>query len=205
MVIRGETKLVKVYDITSFVDASEYSVNEISDIEKFNDSVISFLQEAEAFELPEELIGIVPDSAEIEINEESVSFEDVEYVNKSVDELITANFSDGDVVVLFQAIGEGYFEYEENPSLQELKIGYTACDLDLVEDIYDFFCDLLLPKSVYVNDERIEPVATNFYPKDTMVAEVYTIKDGSLVKISEIDVMHFGWDLFEDIIQVEYE
>ena len=42
-----------------------------------------------------------------------------------------------------------------------------------------------------------------------MIAEVYIVKnDGGsnyLEKICDIDLLHFGWDLFEDIIQVDYD
>jgi hypothetical protein len=68
----------------------------------------------------------------------------------------------------------------------------------------------MLPKIVEVNNEKIEPIATNFYPKDTMVGEVYVVRvneEGNkyLERVAEIDVMHFHWDLFEDIIQVDYD
>ncbi|WP_457564984.1 hypothetical protein, partial [Caminibacter sp.] len=81
-----------------------------------------------------------------------------------------------------------------------------ACDVETPEEpIYNFFCDLMLPDDLYVKDQKIGIVASNFYPKDTMVAEVYRINSGVLERVAEIDVMHFGWDLFEDIIQVDYD
>jgi uncharacterized radical SAM superfamily protein len=57
-------------------------------------------------------------------------------------------------------------------------------------------------------EEKLEVVATNFYPKDTIIAEVYQVKEDVgkyLQKICDIDVLHFGWDDFEDIIQVDYD
>ncbi len=211
MVIRGESNLVKVYDLTSLIDIENYDLADAKDLEVLQDNVVSLIdsKEAESANLNEELIGVIPDSAEIEINDETYTFEDVEYINKSVAELISENFEEGSLLFLLQANGEGYFEYEENPSIDEVKIGYSACDIDDVEGkIYDFFCDLMLPKIVEVNDERLECVASNFYPKDTMIGELYIVReDGGryLEKITEIDVMHFGWDLFEDLIRVDYD
>ncbi len=213
MVIRGDSKIIKVYDLTPLVDIENYDLADAKELEKFQETVVSFVDsgEAEAVDLPEDLVGIIPDTAEIEIGDETYTFEDVEYINKSVDELISENFEEGDVLFLLQGNGDGYFEYEENPNIDEIKVGYTACDIDTPEEpVYDFFCDLMLPKIVEVNGERLEPVATNFYPKDTMVAEVYVVRineEGAkyLERVAEIDVLHFHWDLFEDIIQVDYD
>ncbi len=208
MIIRGESNIIKVYDLTPVIDIDSYDFSDSKELERFQDTVVSFLDagEVEAVNLPTDLIGVVPDSAEIEINENVYTFEDVTYKNRSVDELITQNFNEGDVILLLQANGDGYFEYEINPDINDLQIGYTACDVDTPDEpVYEFFCDLMLPDDLYVNEEKIELVASNFYPKDTMVAEVYKVVDGVLERIAEIDVMHFGWDLFEDLIQVEYE
>ena len=212
MVIRGETNIIKVYDLTTLIDINEYDLSNTKELEKFQDTVASYIDsgEAEALSFETELIGTVPENTEIEIGDETYFFEDVEYINKSVDNLISENLNEGDIICLFQASGDGYFEYEENPNINELKIGYTACDVDTPQEpIYDFFCDLLLPDLVKVNDEKLEVVAKNFYPKDTMIAEVYVVKKEAnkkyLEKICEIDILHFGWDLFEDIIQVDYD
>jgi len=212
MVIRGETNILKVYDLTAFVDANEYDLANPKDIEAFKDAAYSFIQsgEAEALEFETELIGTVPENTEIEIGDETYFFEDVTYINKSVDELISERLNEGDIIAILQASGDGYFEYEQNPSINELQIGYTACDIDTPEEpIYDFFCDLLLPDLVKANNEKLEIVSKNFYPKDTVIAEIYRVKskDGAkyLEKITELDILHFGWDEFEDIIQVDYD
>jgi len=212
MIIRGETNILKVYDLTAFVDTAEYDLENPKDIEAFQDSAISYIQsgEAEALDFETELIGTVPENTEIEIGDNTYFFEDLTYINKSVDELISEKLNEGDVVAILQASGDGYFEYEKNPSINELKIGYTACDIDTPEeDIYDFFCDLLLPDLVKVGDEKLEIVAKNFYPKDTVIAEVYIVRNENgakyLEKITDLDILHFGWDEFEDIIQVDYD
>ncbi|WP_457561565.1 hypothetical protein [Caminibacter pacificus] len=211
MVIRGETNLIKVYDLTPIVDIESYDLSETKDIERFQEVVASYIDsgEAEAVDLPTELMGVLPDGAEIEIEDKTYTFEDIEYKNTSVDELISENFNEGDVLLLLQANGDGYFEYDENPDINELKIGYTACDIDAPQEpIYDFFCDLMLPDMVLKGEEKLEIKASNFYPKDTMVGEVYIVReDGGkyLEKIAEIDMLHFGWDLFEDLIQVDYD
>ncbi|EDM23544.1 hypothetical protein [Caminibacter mediatlanticus] len=212
MIIRGESNIIKVYDLTPLIDIESYDLSDSKELENFQETVVSFIDsgEAEAVDLPEDLIGIVPDTAEIEINDNTYTFEDVEYINKSVDELISENFEEGDLLLLLQGNGDGYFEYEENPDINDLKIGYTACDIDTPEEpVYDFFCDLMLPKIVEVKNERIEIVATNFYPKNIIIGEVYIVRkeDGNkyLEKVADIDVMHFHWDLFEDIIQVDYD
>ena len=212
MVIRGETNIIKVYDLTPLVNIEEYDLYDSKDLERFQDTVESYIQsgEAEALSFETELIGTVPENTEIEIGDETYFFEDVEYINRTVDDLISENLNEGDVVCLLQASGDGYFEYEQDPDINELRIGYTACDIDTPEEpVYDFFCDLLLPDLVEANGEKLEITAQNFYPKDTMIAEVYIVKskNGSkyLERICEIDVLHFGWDLFEDIIQVDYD
>ncbi len=212
MVIRGETNIIKVYDLTPLVNVEEYDLYDSKELERFQDTVASYIDsgEAEALSFETELIGTVPENTEIEIGEDTYFFEDVEYINKSVDNLIADNLNEGDVVCLLQASGDGYFEYEQDPDINELRIGYTACDIDTPEEpVYDFFCDLLLPDLVKVKDEKLEVIAKNFYPKDTMIAEVYIVKskEGSkyLERVCEIDVLHFGWDLFEDIIQVDYD
>ena len=212
MVIRGETNIVKAYDLTPLVDTNNYDLDNLKEIEEFQEAVASYIDsgEAEAISFETELIGTVPENTEIEIGEETYFFEDVEYINKSVDELISEQLNEGDVICLIQASGDGYFEYEENPDVNELRIGYTACDIDTPDEpIYDFFCDLLLPDLVKVNDEKLELVAKNFYPKDTMLAEVYIVRsdDGNkyLERVCEIDLLHYQWDLFEDLIQVDYD
>jgi len=211
MVIRGETNLIKVYDLSLLLDLENYDLNEASDIQRLQETIGSYIDagEVEAVNLPVDLMGVVPDGAEIEIGEQRYTFEDIEYINRSVDDLISANFEKGSVILLVQAKGEGYFEYEENPSVEELKIGYTACDMEAPDEpVYDFFCDLMLPGLVEINGEKAEISASNFYPKDTIVAEVYRVnEDGSkyLEKVAEVDILHEQWDLFEDIIQVDYD
>jgi len=212
MVIRGETNILKIYDLTAFVDTNEYDLANPKDIEAFKDSVYSYIQsgEAEALEFETELIGLVPEESEIEIDDKVYTFEDVTYINKSVDELISEKLNEGDIVAILQASGDGYFEYEQNPSINELQIGYIACDINTPqESIYDFFCDLLLPDLLKVNNEKLEIVAKNFYPKDRVIAEIYRVKSKNgvkyLEKITELDILHFGWDEFEDIIQVDYD
>ena len=212
MVIRGETNIIKAYDLTPLVDVSEYDLNDAKDIENFQNAVASYIDngEAEALSFETELIGTVPENTEIEIEDETYFFEDVEYINKSVDNLIAEQLNENDILCLVQASGDGYFEYEENPNINDLKIGYTACDVDTPDEpIYNFFCDLLLPDLVKVNDNKLEVIAKNFYPKDTMIAEVYIVRSKNrkkyLERICEIDMLHFGWDLLEDIIQVDYD
>jgi len=211
MIIRGESLILKVYDLTPLIDISNYALDNSKDIEDFKNSVESFLEagEAEALSFETELIGTVPENTEIEIGDETYFFEDVEYINKSVDELISEQLNEGDIIAILQAKGDGYFEYEENPKIEELKIGYTACDIETPQEpIYDFFCDLLLPDFVKISDKKLEIISKNFYPKDAVIAEVYVVKkDGKkyLEKICDIDILHFQWDEFEDIIQVEYD
>ena len=212
MVIRGETNIIKAYDLTPLIDLNEYDLDNARDLERFQESVASYIDagEAEAISFETELIGTVPENTEIEIGEETYFFEDVEYINKTVDELISEQLNEGDLICLIQASGDGYFEYEENPNIDELRIGYTACDVDTPEEpIYDFFCDLLLPDLVKVGDEKLEVIAKNFYPKDTMIGEVYIVRnDGEknyLERVCEIDLLHLQWDLFEDLIQVDYD
>ncbi len=212
MVIRGETNIIKVYDLSPLIAENDYDLDNLKEIEKFQDTVASYIDsgEAEALSFETELIGTVPENTEIEIGDDTYFFEDVDYINKSVDNLISENLNEGDVVCLMQASGDGYFEYEQNPDINELRIGYTACDVDTPEEpVYDFFCDLLLPDLVEAKGQKLEITAKNFYPKDTMIAEVYIVKmkEGNkyLERICEIDVLHFGWDLFEDIIQVDYD
>jgi hypothetical protein len=212
MVIRGESNIIKVYDYSYLINLDEYDLNDSKEIERLNEAVVSFLDsgEAESLSLNEELIGVTPDTAEIEIEESTYTAEDVEYINKNVNDIVAENFKVGDVVLLLRAKGEGYFEYEINPKIDELKIGYTACDIEMPDnEFYNNFCDLLLPYVVEINGEKAEVVANNFYPKDEMMAELYVVKEEDgvkfLDKITEIDVMHFGWDLLEDIIQVDYD
>ncbi|WP_096258920.1 hypothetical protein [Lebetimonas natsushimae] len=212
MVIRGNTNIVKVYDYSYLINLNEYDLSDSKDLERLNDAVVSFLDsgEAEALSLNEELVGVNPDGTEIEIENNVYTAEEVDYDNKNVNNIINENFKVGDVVLLLRANGEGYFEYEVNPKVDELKIGYTACDMEAPDnEFYNNFCDLLLPYSVTVNGEKIEITANNFYPKSEMTAELYVVKEEEgvkfLDKVSELDVMHFGWDLFEDIIQVDYD
>ncbi|WP_457564248.1 hypothetical protein [Caminibacter sp.] len=208
MVIRGESNIIKVYDLTPVIDIASYDLTDSRELERFQETVVSYIDagEAEAIEMPTDLIGIVPDGAEIEISENTYTFEDITYKNRSVDELITERFNEGDVILLLQANGDGYFEYDVNPDINDIQIGYTACDIETPQEpVYDFFCDLMLPDDLYVKGEKAEVIASNFYPKDTMFAEVYVVKGGHLQRVAEIDVMHFQWDLFEDIIQVDYD
>lgn len=209
MVIRGESNIMKIYDLTTFIDLSSYDLDNEKEIEIFKNTIESFIQsgEVEAFDFEVDLIGILPESVEIEIGEERYSFEDINYLNKKVNELINEKFSENNVVCVFQANGEGYFEYEENPEIKDLKIGYTACDVESPKDVIsESFCDLLLVDMVMENTKKIEMMAKNFYPKDRIIAEVYVVKKGKILeKICDIDILHFGWDEFEDIIQVEYD
>jgi len=212
MVIRGETNIIKVYDLTAFVDTNSYDLDNLKEIEKFQEAVASYIDsgEVEALSFETELIGTVPENTEIEIGDDTYFFEDIEYINKSANELITEKLNEGDVVCLVQASGDGYFEYEENPDINELKIAYTACDVDTPDEpIYDFFCDLLLPDLVKANDKKLELIAKNFYPKNTIIGEVYIVRNDNgnkyLERVCEIDLLHEGWDLFEDIIQVDYD
>ncbi len=211
MIIRGETNILKIYDLSYLVDKNEYDFSSQKDIEQFAADAASYIDsgEAEAVDTPQSLVGVIPDDAEININEKSYTFEDVTYKNESVDALISDNFSEGDVIALFQAKGDGYFEYGENPDINTLRIGYTACDMEAPdEEIYDFFCDLMLPFDVEAEGEKLEVTASNFYPKDTVKAEIYTVKNEGgkyLQKLCEIDILHENWDIFEDIIQVDYD
>jgi hypothetical protein len=212
MVIRGETNIMKVYDYSYLINLDEYDLTDSREIERLNETVVSFLDagEAEALSLNEELIGVIPDDAEIEIGDNVYSSEDVEYINRYVNDIVNQYFKLGDVLLFLRGNGEGYFEYEEKPSIDELKIGYTACDIEVPDnEFYNNFCDLLLPYFVEINGEKAEVVANNFYPKSEMTAELYVVKEEEgvkfLDKVTEIDVMHFGWDLFEDLIQVDYD
>jgi len=211
MIIRGETNLIKVYDLTPVIDLESYDLSESSDIQRLQETVGSFIDagEVEAVNLPTDLIGVIPDTAEIETNGETYTFEDVEYVNTTVDKLISENFNEGDVILLLQGNGDGYFEYEENPSIDEVKIGYTACDIQTPDEpVYDFFCDLMLPDLVKISENKAEIIASNFYPKDTVVGEIYVVREDNgkyLERIAEVDILHEHWDLFEDIIQVDYD
>jgi hypothetical protein len=211
MVIRGNTNIIKVYDYSYLINLDEYDLSDSKEIERLNDAVVSFLDsgEAEALSLNKELIGVSPDNAEIEIEENEYSAEDIEYINKNVNDIVNENFKVGDIILLIRANGDGYFEYDNNPKIDELKIGYIACDVEAPDnEFYNNFCDLLLPNCVEINGQKTEVVVNNFYPKSEIMAELYTVKEEDgvkfLDKVSEIDVMHFGWDLFEDLIQVEY-
>jgi hypothetical protein len=212
MVIRGETNIIKVYDYTYLINLDEYDLSDFKEIERLNETVVSFLDagEAESLTLNQELIGVIPDSVEIEIGDNVYSSEDVDYENILLSEIVDKNFKVGDTILLLRANGDGYFEYEENPSIDDLQIGYTACDIDTPDnEFYNFFCDLLLPYEVKIAQEKAEVIANNFYPKDEMMAELYVVKEEGgvkfLDKVTEIDVMHFGWDLFEDLIQIDYD
>jgi hypothetical protein len=212
MVIRGETNIMKVYDYSYLINLDEYDLTDSKELERLNETVVSFLDagEAEALSLNEELIGIIPDDAEIEIDENIYTAEDVEYINRYVNDIVNENFKVGDVLLFLRGNGDGYFEYDINPKIDELKIGYTACDIEAPDnEFYNNFCDLLLPYAVEINGEKAEVVANNFYPKSEMMAELYVVKEEDgvkfLDKVTEIDVMHFDWDLFEDLIQVDYD
>jgi hypothetical protein len=212
MIIRGNTNIIKIYDYSYLINLNEYDLADSKEIERLNDAVASFLDsgEAEALTLNEELIGINPDGLEIEIEDNRYTTEDIEYINKNINDIINENFKIGDIVLLFRANGEGFFEYEQNPKIDELKIGYTACDIEMPDnDFYNNFCDLILPKTVEINGEKTEVIANNFYPKSEMIAGLYVVKEEEgvkfLDKVTEIDVMHVGWDLLEDIIQVDYD
>jgi len=206
MVIRGETNIIKIYDYTNLIDLDEYDVSDFKDLERLKETVASFLDsgEADALSLDVDLSGIVPESAEIEINDKVYTIDDVEYKNISLNEIVANSFKEGDVVLILNANGDGYFEYEENPDISDLKIGYTACDIEGVDnDFYNTFCDLILPNDVESN-EKLEVTATNFYPKSEINATLYILKEGVLERVVDIDILHEGWDLLEDIIQVEY-
>jgi hypothetical protein len=216
MIIRGDTNILKIYDYTYLINLDEYDLNDSKEIERLNEAVVSFLDsgEAETISLDEELIGINPDGVEIEIENNVYTAEDVEYINKNINDTINETFKVGDVILLLRAKGEGYFEYEQNPKIKELKIGYTACDIEAPEnEFYNNFCDMLLPYFVKINNEKAEVIATNFYPKNEIMAELYVVKEEIgvkrgvkfLDKITEIDVMHFNWDILEDIIQIDYD
>jgi hypothetical protein len=212
MVIRGETNIMKVYDYSYLINLDEYDLTDSREIERLNETVVSFLDagEAEALSLNEELIGVIPDDAEIEIGDNVYSSEDVEYINRYVNDIVNENFKVGDILLFLRGNGDGYFEYDENPSIDEVKVGYTACDIEAPDnEFYNNFCDLLLPYSMEINGQKAEVVANNFYPKSEMMAELYVVKEEDgvkfLDKVTEIDVMHFDWDLFEDLIQVDYD
>jgi hypothetical protein len=212
MVIRGETNIMKVYDYSYLINLDEYDLTDSREIERLNETVVSFLDagEAEALSLNEELIGVIPDDAEIEIGDNVYSSEDVEYINRYVNDIVNKNFKVGDILLFLRGNGDGYFEYDENPSIDEVKVGYTACDIEAPDnEFYNNFCDLLLPYSMEINGQKAEVVANNFYPKSEMMAELYVVKEEDgvkfLDKVTEIDVMHFDWDLFEDLIQVDYD
>ena len=212
MVIRGDSNILKIYDLTNLIDGEEYDVNNLKEIEAFSESVASFIDsgEAEALSFENELVGVVPEGSEIEIDGKTYTFEDVTYKNRDINGLILEELNEGDIIAILNLAGEGYFEYEQNPNIEDLQIGYSACDVfDLQENAFNGFCDLMLPYDVSVNDEKLEVIATNFYPKDTIVAEVYTVKSEEkrkyFQKICDIDILHFNWDELEDIIQVTYE
>ena len=211
MIIRGDTNIIKVYDLTPVIDMENYDLDSEKDREKLKDSIMSYLdnQELEAINMPNALRGVIPEGMEIQIGDEIFTFEDVDYENFKVDEIISENFEENQTLLLLQANGEGYFEYENDYPKEELKFGYIACDIENPDEpIYDFFCDLILPDEIKRGEEKLEVVATNFYPKDTIVAEAYVVRKNEegkyLEKICDIDVLHFGWDDFEDIIQVDY-
>ena len=211
MVIRGDSNILKIYDLTDLIDSEEYDFNSLKDIEKFQDTVASYLDsgEAEALSFENELVGVVPEGSEIEI-EDTYTFEDVTYKNRDINSMILDELNEGDTVAILNLSGEGYFEYEQNPDIKNLQIGYSACDVfDVEENAFNSFCDLMLPYDVSVNNEKLEVVATNFYPKDTIVAEIYTVKSEGerkyFQKLCDVDILHFNWDDLEDIIQVTYE
>ncbi len=210
MIIRGETNIVKAYDLTSFVDLDKYDLDNEKDIDNFKNVIESYITsgEAEALEFETGLVGMIPENTEIEIKGNTYLFEDLNYINVNVNKLITEKLNKGDIICILQAKGEGYFEYEENPiSINDLQVGYIACDINTPKNpFYMFLCDLILPDLINLKNKKLNIIANNFYPKDTIVAEVYIVKEEEknkiLNRICEIDMLHFGWDKFEDIIQV---
>ena len=212
MVIKGDTNILKVYDLSDLIDINEYDVNNLKEIEAFKESVAGFIDsgEAEALSFENELAGVVPEESEIQINGKTFTFEDVFYKNRDINGLILEQLNEGDVIAVLNLAGEGYFEYEQNPDIKNLQIGYSACDVfDIKENAFSGMCDLMLPYDVNVKDEKLEVTATNFYPKDTVKADIYIIKSEEerkyFQKICDIDILHFNWDDLEDIIQVTYE
>ena len=212
MVIKGDTNILKIYDLTDLIELDGYDLDNFQEIEKFQDTVASYIDsgEAETLSFENELVGVVPEGSEINIDENSYTFEDVTYKNRDINGLITEKLNENDIVAILNLAGDGYFEYEQNPKIDEIEIGYSACDIfDLEENAFNSFCDLMLPYDVSANGEKLEVVATNFYPKDTIVAEVYVIKSEEgkkyFQKVCDIDILHFNWDDLEDIIQVSYD
>ncbi|WP_024787255.1 MULTISPECIES: hypothetical protein [unclassified Lebetimonas] len=211
MIIRGDTNIIKIYDYSYLINLDDYDLDDSKEIERLKENVAAYLDsgEAEALSLNEDLTGINPEGIEIEIENKIFTAEDIDYINKDIDKIINENFKTGDIILLLKTNGDGYFEYEKNPDINEIKIGYSACDIKKPDnEIYNKFCDLLLPNNVEMNGEKQDVVASNFYPKSEMTAELYTIMNDNgkyLDKITEIDVMHFGWDLLEDIIQIDYD
>jgi len=208
MVIRGEANIIKIYDYSYLISLDEYDLTDSRDLERLKESVASFLesQEADALTLDTDLNGIIPDTAEIEIDDRVYGVGDIEYKNINLNDVVSENFKEGDLVLILSANGDGYFEYEENPNISELKIGYTACDIEGVDNnFYETFCDLILPNEVELNGEKLEVIASNFYPKSEMMATLYVVKGGVLERVVDVDILHDGWDLIEDIIQVEYD
>jgi hypothetical protein len=211
MIIRGDTNIIKIYDYSYLINLDDYDLDDSKEIERLKENVAAYLDsgEAEALSLNEDLTGINPEGIEIEIENKIFTAEDIDYINKDIDKIINENFKTGDIILLLKTNGDGYFEYEKNPDINEIKIGYSACDIKKPDnEFYNKFCDLLLPNDVEINGQKQDVIASNFYPKAEMMAELYTIMNDNgkyLDKITEIDVMHFGWDLLEDIIQIDYD
>jgi len=206
MVIRGETNIIKLYDYSYLINLNEYDLSDLKELERLKESVASFLesQEADAMSLEVDLNGVIPDTAQIEVDEKVYEVGDIEYKNINLNDVVANSFKEGDLVLLLSANGDGYFEYEENPNISELKICYTACDIEGVDNsFYENFCDLILPNEIEVNGKKLEVIASNFYPKSEMIATLYIVKGGVLERVVDVDILHDGWDLIEDIIQVE--
>ena len=212
MVIKGDTNILKIYDLTDLIDLNEYDLDNLKEMDKFKDTVASYIDsgEADALSFEDELVGILPESCEIQIDNNTYSFEDINYKNRDINTIISEKLKENDVISILKTAGEGYFEYEQNPDIKNIQIGFSACDIyEPKENIFEFFCDLILPFDVNVNNKKIEVIASNFYPKDTVLAEVYTVKSEKgkkyLQRVCEIDILHFNWDEIEDIIQVSYD
>jgi hypothetical protein len=131
MIIRGDTNIIKIYDYSYLINLDDYDLDDSKEIERLKENVAAYLDsgEAEALSLNEDLTGINPEGIEIEIENKIFTAEDIDYINKDIDKIINENFKTGDIILLLKTNGDGYFEYEKNPDINEIKIGYSACCL----------------------------------------------------------------------------
>lgn len=210
--LRGDVNFLKMYGFKGLIDISEYDLSDSFDLEKFKQKVAELFDagELEAINLPEELMGLILDSTEVEFENKSVDVESLELENVDINKLICDNFEVDDTFLLLKGSAEGYFEYDIEDNLDSLKIGYVACDVYLPQEpIYDFFCDLVLPNRLKIKDEIVEISAKNIYPKDELDAQVYKVVEGEsgkyLEKIVDVELLRESWDSFEDLIQVDYD